>query len=776
MDSDLKQEHWVEPFDQKAPLLAGIDSDDQIYSLKQSFKDGKRRTIVEEISMEQLQQLKMMHKLVNGIQRLAVALIPAVLTGLSLWTRLRDIVSSNVVVWDEAHFGKFGSFYIKREFYFDVHPPLAKMLVALSGYLADFDGSFDFKSGEPYPDINYKFMRQFNAIFGVFMVPLAYYTAKEFRFSTVACTFAATMVLLDNAYLSISRFILLDSMLLSATCLVLFSLSKFRNQRQHAFSLKWWLWLAMTGVSIGTVSSMKWVGFFATSLVGLYTIEELWDLFGDLRLPKSSYLMHWVARVVCLIIIPFSIYATCFVAHFQVLNHTGTGDGKMSSLFQAGLKGSPIADNPLEIAYGSVVTIKHAAQNGALLHSHIQTFPGGSKQQQVTAYQHKDTNNNWKFLKPLSEDQSENEVQIVRHGDIVRLLHNQTERHLHSHPIMAPVTVTQWEVSGYGNLTHGDPNDEWIVEIVDEHTNYPMDGTLRSLTTRFLLRHRVLGCLLTAENGVYLPQWGFGQVEVKCDQRNRTTWESSIWNIEQHWNDRLPSASTRAYKTGFWKSFWYLNRAMMESNNGLIPDADKADHLVSSPTQWPFLAVGMRMSGWNDDNVKFYLMGNPIVWWSSALSLFVFVGLLGHYSVQNIHAMPTDSTVTKSAGHQAWATLSAAEWEHFMFMGKTLVGGWFLHFLPFCVMARVTYLHHYFPALYFTILLCSFLVDHSLRRASTTLKITVWGTAFTAVIASFMWFWPVSYGIYGPAADTMYNRQWRSAWNIIDNHTPATFM
>ena len=44
---------------------------------------------------------------------------------------------------------------------------------------------------------------------------------------------------------------------------------------------------------------MKWVGFFVTSLVGAYTIEDLWEKFGDLKMsvvritaPRMLWLNH----------------------------------------------------------------------------------------------------------------------------------------------------------------------------------------------------------------------------------------------------------------------------------------------------------------------------------------------------------------------------------------------------------------------------------------------------------------------------------------------------
>ena len=73
---------------------------------------------------------------------------------------------------------------------------------------------------------------------------------------------------------------------------------------------------------------------------------------------------------------------------------------------------------------------------------------------------------------------------------------------------------------------------------------------------------------------------------------------------------------------------------MWRLNNALIPDLDKDDRLTSTPTQWPLVSVGLRMCGWGDDNVKYFLLGNPMVWWSSFISLWVFIITAGVYHVQ----------------------------------------------------------------------------------------------------------------------------------------------
>lgn len=63
----------------------------------------------------------------------------------------------------------------------DVHPPLAKLLLTLAGWLAGFDGNFDFKEiGKDYlePGVPYVAMRMLPAVLGLLTVPLMFLTLK----------------------------------------------------------------------------------------------------------------------------------------------------------------------------------------------------------------------------------------------------------------------------------------------------------------------------------------------------------------------------------------------------------------------------------------------------------------------------------------------------------------------------------------------------------------------------------------------------------------------
>ncbi len=87
----------------------------------------------------------------------------------------------------------------------------------------------------------------------------------------------------------------------------------------------------------------------------------------------------------------------------------------------------------------------------------------------------------------------------------------------------------------------------------------------------------------------------------------------------------MPPGTKETYQTSFWRDFIHLNVAMYTSNNALTPDPDKEpDQLTSTPGQWPFASVGLRMCGWGDDEHKVYLMANPIVWWTGTVSLMLF--------------------------------------------------------------------------------------------------------------------------------------------------------
>lgn len=80
----------------------------------------------------------------------------------------------------------------------DVHPPLAKMLITLAGWLGGFDGEFDFKDiGKDYlePGVPYVTMRLLPALCGVATIPTMFLTLKAAGCRTTTAALGACLVL-----------------------------------------------------------------------------------------------------------------------------------------------------------------------------------------------------------------------------------------------------------------------------------------------------------------------------------------------------------------------------------------------------------------------------------------------------------------------------------------------------------------------------------------------------------------------------------------------------
>jgi dolichyl-phosphate-mannose-protein mannosyltransferase len=440
------------------------------------------------------------------------------------------------VVFDEVHFGGFASHYIKSTFFFDVHPPLGKLLIAFTGVLIGYDGSFSFeKIAMDYTNVNYVGLRLLPCLLGAALVPMAYATMRNFGYSSTASIVTGLMVLFENALATQSRLILLDSFLVFFTGFTALMWSEFLRWKNEPFSNQWWRTLTMVGVGLGLTVSVKWVGLFTITWVGVSTIIQLWNYITDPTIPVKVFARHFYARAIGLIAIPISIYLASFKLHFAILNKTGPGAAFMPAEFQATLAGTPLVKTFEDIAFGSTIVIRHVNTGGGYLHSHPHNYPSGSKQQQITCYPHKDANSDFLVKHKLvfvngsiPKEQDLVGFETLTSGSTIRLEHTPTLKRLHSHD-----TRPGWnddkeinEVTAYGSDgILGDANDHWIIELVNGKNEAPV----KALSSVFRLKHALTGCYLMSRSSK-LPEWGFGQQEVTCSSKGR--YDLTLWMIE----------------------------------------------------------------------------------------------------------------------------------------------------------------------------------------------------------------------------------------------------
>lgn len=250
-----------------------------------------------------------------------------VLLALGLVTRFAFFGHPNEIVFDEVHFGKFISGYYTHEYFFDIHPPLGKLMIAGFGKLTGFKPEFSFAEiGQKFPDEGYKALRFLPGLAGALLPLVIFLLALRLGLGHWSAFLAGIFIVLDNAILVQSRYILLDAFLLLFGFLSLYFYISFRSDR----SMKNLLAMSIFG---GLAMSIKWTG---ASFLGLAFLMEAHAILKE----RMIDLRHLAKVAISFIALPLIIYFSVFAVHFNLLSKSGPGDAFMSAEFRKTLSGS----------------------------------------------------------------------------------------------------------------------------------------------------------------------------------------------------------------------------------------------------------------------------------------------------------------------------------------------------------------------------------------------------------------------------------------------------
>jgi len=680
--------------------------------------------------------------------------------------------------FDEVYYGQYISFYMKRIFFLDGSgPPFGHMLLALGGYLGGFDGNFLWnRIGAEYSsNVPVWSLRLLPALTGALLVPMAYQILLELGFSHCTATGAALLMLIENALITQSRLMLLESVLIFFNLLAVLSYLKFSNsQKQRPFSLSWWFWLTLTGVACSCAMGVKYVGVCTYLLVLAVAGVHAWHLIGDRTLSHVHVLCHLLARAAALLVVPALMYLLFFYVHLILVYRSGPHDQIMSSAFQASLEGGLARitqGQPLEVAYGSQVTLKNVFGKPVpcWLHSHQSTYPmiyengrGSSHQQQVTCYPFKDVNN-WWIVKDPGRHQLvvSNPPRPVRHGDVVQLVHGMTTRFLNTHDVAAPLSPHSQEVSCYVDYNISMPSQNlWRLDIVNRESDTEVWKTILS---EVRLVHVNTSAVLKL-SGAHLPDWGFRQLEVVGEKLSRGYHESMVWNVEEHRYGKSQEQKERELELhspaqmDVSRNLSFMARFLELQWRMLTVRSDDSEHKYSSsPLDWITLDTSIAYWLHPRTSAQIHLLGNVVIWASASLATLVYALLFLWYLLRrrrSIRDLPEDS------------------WLRWVLAGALCAGGWAVNYLPFFLMEKTLFLYHYLPALTFQILLLPVVLQHisdhlcrsPLLRSLFSGLVVAWYSCACHVFNTLR---PLTYGDRSLSPSELKALRWKDSWDIL---------
>ncbi|MEI7426050.1 MAG: phospholipid carrier-dependent glycosyltransferase [Candidatus Moraniibacteriota bacterium] len=259
--------------------------------------------------------------------------LPVILLFLSFLTHFAFWGKPKEVVFDEVHFGKFINAYYTHEYYFDIHPPLGKLIIFGFSNFLNFQSDYAFTNiGEVFTNNEYLKLRFLPTLAGTLLPLIIFYLCLELNFSAKASFFVGFLLSIENTLVVQSRFIFLDSFLLlfgfgSLLCFFLYRRKKIAH------------YLILTGILGAMAFSIKWTGMSFLFLAGL--VELILLIKNKNKLKKTNFSL----LILSFLIIPLLTYFSIFAIHFSLLSKAGQGDAFMSKEFQHTLENNTLKEN-----------------------------------------------------------------------------------------------------------------------------------------------------------------------------------------------------------------------------------------------------------------------------------------------------------------------------------------------------------------------------------------------------------------------------------------------
>ncbi len=239
-------------------------------------------------------------------------------------TRFYHLFQPATEVFDEKFYRFQAANYITHNFYFDVHPPLGKLIYYVFAKIIHL-------SAESITGSGFVYLRILPALCGVLLVYVVWATLRTLGVSRKFAFLASFIMALEPILIVESRYVLIEPFLKLAVFFSFYSyaMARIRAGNSHR------LWLVLSIISAGLAASIKWTGLTALLIL------VIWYSFDTgIKKPLFTTNKKLIVTLSGIFFVVFIMYLTFFAIHTSLLTRSGQDDDFVGIKYQSTLIGN----------------------------------------------------------------------------------------------------------------------------------------------------------------------------------------------------------------------------------------------------------------------------------------------------------------------------------------------------------------------------------------------------------------------------------------------------